>query len=230
MLLIRQLSCSVAHSERRKVVTGVELIYAADPFQTGLGKIVESGQVVISRQTVDGLDADLVESGEEILGHVNGPLQVFCPEICSHCCASFNVGSMMITRKLWDQKWTRYGFGCDERSLYLLQKTSTGGRYPAVFHLARWVRPLHVVGPSQMPTIGDVIDAAYFMDLNQHRPTESKTHSCRARPVALVAHLNDRMSSPAVRVSAGVCLCAARSRPRQRIITRAKMLVLPKNN
>ena len=51
--------------------TGIELIAVANPVHAHLGDVVESDQVVVARHAMDGLDAGLVESGEQILWKVS---------------------------------------------------------------------------------------------------------------------------------------------------------------
>jgi hypothetical protein len=47
--------------------TGIQLIAVTNPFQANLGNVVECNEIVVSRHTVDGLDADLLKSSKEVL-------------------------------------------------------------------------------------------------------------------------------------------------------------------
>ncbi len=60
--------------------TCIELIHAADPSQSGLGEVVQGHQVKISREAMDGADANLMQSPEEILGDSDGLRETLCPD------------------------------------------------------------------------------------------------------------------------------------------------------
>jgi hypothetical protein len=49
-------------------VTGIEFVAIPDPGQVAGGDVVEGGEVVVTRDAVDGVDAELVEAGEDIRG------------------------------------------------------------------------------------------------------------------------------------------------------------------
>jgi hypothetical protein len=55
-------------------LTGIELIYISNPFQTGLWNIIKGHEIVVPRNPVYRPHSDLVESGEEVFGDVNGRL------------------------------------------------------------------------------------------------------------------------------------------------------------
>jgi len=48
-------------------VTCVELVAVADPLEAVFGDVVESNKVVVAGNTVNRLDADLLETSEEVL-------------------------------------------------------------------------------------------------------------------------------------------------------------------
>jgi hypothetical protein len=48
-------------------LTGVELVAVADPGHARLGDVIEGDEIVVAGHAMDGLDAGLAESGEEIL-------------------------------------------------------------------------------------------------------------------------------------------------------------------
>jgi hypothetical protein len=64
------------------VHTCIELIHAANPLEASLGNIVQGHQVEVSRNAVDGADADFMESLEEILGNSDGRFEVLYPDVC----------------------------------------------------------------------------------------------------------------------------------------------------
>lgn len=64
------------------MLTGIELIHAANPLQPARGQIVEGDEVVVSGHAVDGPDADLVQPPEQVLGDVDGLLEVLDPDVC----------------------------------------------------------------------------------------------------------------------------------------------------
>ena len=63
-------------------LTSVELIDAADPGQVTRREIVECDEVVVARDAMNGTDTELVQAGEEILGHVDGLLEALHAELC----------------------------------------------------------------------------------------------------------------------------------------------------
>lgn len=54
--------------------TGIELIDIANPFQPGLWDVIKGHEIVVPRYPVYRTHSDLVESGEEVFGDVNGRL------------------------------------------------------------------------------------------------------------------------------------------------------------
>lgn len=67
-------------------LTSIKLVDTAHPLETARGQVVESNEVVVAGKAVDGADADLVKSPEEILGNVDGLLEVLHPDVdvCTH--------------------------------------------------------------------------------------------------------------------------------------------------
>jgi hypothetical protein len=63
-------------------VGSVELVNAANPLEVTLRKIVESDKVVVAGNTVNRSNADLVESLEEVLSHINGLLEAAVAHDC----------------------------------------------------------------------------------------------------------------------------------------------------
>jgi hypothetical protein len=63
-------------------VGSIELINTADPLEVALRKIVESDEVVIAWNAVNRSNADLVESLEEVLSHVNRLLEAAVAHDC----------------------------------------------------------------------------------------------------------------------------------------------------
>lgn len=63
-------------------LTSVELVNAANPLEVTLRKIVESDEVVVAGNTVNRSNADLVESLEEVLSHINGLLEAAVAHDC----------------------------------------------------------------------------------------------------------------------------------------------------
>jgi hypothetical protein len=64
-------------------LTGIQLVAIADPLQAGLGYVVEGYEVEVSRQTMKGADAELVQSREEVLSNVYWPVKALRPDIFS---------------------------------------------------------------------------------------------------------------------------------------------------
>jgi hypothetical protein len=62
----------VVYEER---LTSIELIDVAHPFQTSFLNIIKCDQIVVSWDSMDRPHANLMESGEEVLGDVNRRLQ-----------------------------------------------------------------------------------------------------------------------------------------------------------
>ncbi|KAI6769444.1 hypothetical protein HG531_010548 [Fusarium graminearum] len=60
----------------------IELVNTADPPEVALWKIVESDEVVIAWNAVNRSNADLVESLEEVLSHVNWLLEATVAHDC----------------------------------------------------------------------------------------------------------------------------------------------------
>jgi hypothetical protein len=65
-----------------EIHTCIEFIHAANPLEASLGNIVQGHQVEVSRNAVDGADADFMESLEEILGNSDGRFEVLYPDVC----------------------------------------------------------------------------------------------------------------------------------------------------
>lgn len=63
-------------------LTSVELVNAANPLEVALRKIVEGDEVVVTGNTVNRSNADLVESLEEVLSHINGLLEAAAAHDC----------------------------------------------------------------------------------------------------------------------------------------------------
>lgn len=62
--------------------TGIQLVTVAYPFEAQLWNIVAGDQVEVSWDSMDGLTPQLLEAGEEILGHINWLLQIASTYIC----------------------------------------------------------------------------------------------------------------------------------------------------
>lgn len=63
------------------LLTCIEFIDGADPFQPGFGQVIQRDQVVVTGQPVDRPDAHLVQSSEKILGHIHRLLKAVEPVI-----------------------------------------------------------------------------------------------------------------------------------------------------
>lgn len=66
----------------RRGHTGVELVDASHPLDTGFREIVQRHEVEVAGEPVEGANPDLVEPREEILGHVDGLLQALGSDVC----------------------------------------------------------------------------------------------------------------------------------------------------
>lgn len=63
-------------------LTSVQLVNTADPLKVALRKIVEGDEVVVAGNTVNGSDANLVESLEKVFGHVDRLLEAAVAHDC----------------------------------------------------------------------------------------------------------------------------------------------------
>jgi hypothetical protein len=81
-------------------LTSIELINTADPLEVALRKIVEGDEVVIAWNTVNRSNADLVESLEEVLSHVNGLLEAAVAHDCGLVGMCWNaIGKIRLVRR-----------------------------------------------------------------------------------------------------------------------------------
>lgn len=62
-------------------LTSVEFVDASNPSQATRWQIVEGKKVVIAWETVDGANADFMETSKEIFGNVHGLLEVLHPDV-----------------------------------------------------------------------------------------------------------------------------------------------------
>jgi hypothetical protein len=83
-------------------LTSIELVNTADPLEVALRKIVEGDEVVITGNTVNRSNADLVESLEEVLSHVNGLLKAAVAHGCGLIGGRWNVVGKI--RLIWRGK------------------------------------------------------------------------------------------------------------------------------
>lgn len=65
------------------MLTGIELVNAAHPLETGIGKVVKGNQVVVAWHAMDRANTNLVQSGEEIRRDIDRLLERLGPDINS---------------------------------------------------------------------------------------------------------------------------------------------------
>lgn len=64
------------------LLTSVELIDASYPVQLAIRKVIEGDEIVVSRDAMDGSNANLVESAEEVLSHIDGLFEALKSDVC----------------------------------------------------------------------------------------------------------------------------------------------------
>jgi len=57
-------------------LTGIQLIDAADPIEAAFGEVIEGDEVVVSRDSMHGTDANFMQPMVEVFSDTNGLLEI----------------------------------------------------------------------------------------------------------------------------------------------------------
>lgn len=83
--------------EMTDVLTSVQLVTVSGPLHAQLWHVIQSDQVEVSWDSMDGLTPQLLETGEEVLSNIDWLLQLASANIC--WCIRHNGG--VVVRSKW---------------------------------------------------------------------------------------------------------------------------------
>jgi hypothetical protein len=62
-------------------LTSIQLIDTADPIEAALGEVIESDEVVVSRDSMHGTDANFMQPMVEVFSDANGLLEILDADV-----------------------------------------------------------------------------------------------------------------------------------------------------
>jgi hypothetical protein len=89
-------------------LTGIEFIAVSDPFETSLGQVIQRDQIVVTGDTMQRADSDLMKTPKQVLGDIHGILELPGHDIGGRHdqwdVGKWKVGNGKEKKKLWDQR------------------------------------------------------------------------------------------------------------------------------